>query len=101
MEFTAENLPFLSLICLPAVAFLARTLFLLKESALQQDADISSNRDLLSADISATREWLKNLDSAMARRSELMVLGTKIDSLSARIDRAEDTIDRLRNGLRK
>ena len=93
MDFSAENLPFLSLICIPAVGYLARTLAQLKESALQQDADISANRDLLSADISATREWLKNLDSAMARRSELMVLGAKIDSLSARIERAEDTID--------
>lgn len=90
MEFTAENLPFLSLICIPAVGYLHRTLSQLKESATQQDADIS-----------ATKEWLKNLDTAMARRSELMVLSSKIDSLSGRIDRVETTIDRLRNGSHK
>ena len=89
MDFS-EHLPFLSLICIPAVAFLGRTLSQLKESALQQDGQIS-----------ATREWLKNLDGAMARRSEIEVLVSKIESLSGRIERAEDTIDRLRNGLRK
>jgi hypothetical protein len=87
MEFSAENLPFLSLICIPAVGYLHRTLSTLKESALQQDGEIQS-----------TREWLKNLDAAVSRRSELHVLETKIEALASRLERAETTIDRLRNG---
>ena len=36
--------------------------------------------------------------SNFSRRSELETLQAKIDGLASRLERAEDTIDRLRNG---
>lgn len=90
MDFGAEHIPLLSLIVIPAVGWLHRQLSKLTQESIEQEQKIE-----------ASNVWLKNLDSAMARRSELDVLTTRIDSLSDRLERSEDTIDRLRNGLRK
>ena len=89
MDFT-ENLPLLSLIVIPAVGWLHRQLSKLTQESTEQEQKID-----------ASNVWLKNLDSAMARRSELEVLQARIDGLSDRVERSEDTIDRLRNGTRK
>lgn len=89
MDFT-ENLPLLSLIVIPAVGWLHRQLSKLTQESTEQEQKID-----------ASNVWLKNLDSAMARRSELEVLKARIDGLSDRLERSEDTIDRLRNGTRK
>ena len=89
MDFT-ENLPLLSLIVIPAVGWLHRQLSKLTQESTEQEQKID-----------ASNVWLKNLDSAMARRSELEVLKARIDGLSDRLERSEDTIDRLRNGKRK
>ena len=89
MDFT-ENLPLLSLIVIPAVGWLHRQLSKLTQESTEQEQKID-----------ASNIWLKNLDSAMARRSELEVLKARIDGLSDRLERSEDTIDRLRNGTRK
>ena len=89
MDFT-ENLPLLSLIVIPAVGWLHRQLSKLTQESTEQEQKID-----------ASNIWLKNLDSAMARRSELEVLQARIDGLSDRVERSEDTIDRLRNGTRK
>jgi len=45
--------------------------------------------------------WLKNLDKAAARRSELEVLVARLEAVAHRIERAESSIDKLRNGIRK
>ena len=89
MDYT-ENLPLLSLIVIPAVGWLHRQLSKLTQESTEQEQKID-----------ASNVWLKNLDSAMARRSELEVLKARIDGLSDRLERSEDTIDRLRNGTRK
>ena len=89
MDFT-ENLPLLALIVIPAVGWLHRQLSKLTQESTEQEQKID-----------ASNIWLKNLDSAMARRSELEVLKARIDGLSDRLERSEDTIDRLRNGTRK
>ena len=89
MDFT-ENLPLLSLIVIPAVGWVHRQLSKLTQESTEQEQKID-----------ASNVWLKNLDSAMARRSELEVLKARIDGLSDRLERSEDTIDRLRNGTRK
>ena len=90
MDFGAEQLPLLSLIVIPAVGWLHRQLSKLANESIEQETAIDG-----------LKLYVKNLDSAMARRSELDVLTTRIDSLSDRLERSEDTIDRLRNGLRK
>jgi chromosome segregation ATPase len=89
MDFT-EHLPLLSLIVIPAVGWLHRQLSKLTQESTEQEQKIG-----------ASNAWLKNLDTAMARRAELEVLKARIDSLSERLSRSEDTIDRLRNGTRK
>jgi hypothetical protein len=88
MEIT--DLPFLSLIVIPAVGWLHRQLSKLSEESIQQEQKIG-----------ATNAWLKNLDTAMARRSELEVLVARLEALTHRIERAESSIDKLRNGQRK
>lgn len=89
MDFT-EQLPMLSLIVIPAVGWLHRQLQKLNQESIEQEQKIE-----------ASNTWLKNLDAAMARRAELEVLIARIDSMTGRIERAESTIDRLRNGTRK
>ena len=86
MDFT-EHLPLLSLIVIPAVGWLHRQLSkLTNESILQETA------------IDGLKLYVSNLDKAMARRSEIEVLLARYDALSYRIDRAESSIDTLRNG---
>ena len=89
MDFT-EHIPMLSLIVIPAVGWLHRQLSKLTQESIEQDQKL----DALST-------WLKNLDAAMARRSELDVLNAKLDAMTNRLSRAEATIDRLRNGTHK
>jgi len=89
MDLT-EQLPLLSLIVIPAVGWLHRQLSKLTQESIEQDQKL----DALST-------WLKNLDAAMARRSELDVLNAKLDAMTDRLSRAEATIDRLRNGTHK
>ena len=89
MDFT-EQLPMLSLIVIPAVGWLHRQLQKLNQESIEQEQKIE-----------ASNTWLKNLDAAMARRAELEVLIARLDSMTGRIERAESTIDRLRNGTRK
>jgi len=85
MELT--DLPFLSLIVIPAVGWLHRQLSkLANESILQETA------------IDGLKLYVANLDKAMARRSEIEVLLARLDALSYRIERAESSIDKLRNG---
>jgi len=88
MEFT--DLPFLSLIVIPAVGWLHRQLAkLTNESILQETA------------IEGLKLYVENLDKAMARRSELEVLVARLEAVAHRIERAESSIDKLRNGIRK
>ena len=75
MDFT-ENLPLLSLIVIPAVGWLHRQLSKLTQESTEQEQKID-----------ASNVWLKNLDSAMARRSELEVLKARIEGLSDRLER--------------
>ena len=89
MDLT-EQLPLLSLIVIPAVGWLHRQLSKLTQESVEQEQQIE-----------ATQTWLKNLDAAMARRSELDVLNAKLDAMTDRLSRAEATIDRLRNGTHK
>jgi len=89
MDFS-ELLPMVSLVVIPAVGWLHRQLSKLTQESVEQEQQIE-----------ATQVWLKNLDAAMARRSELDVLNTRIDGLTDRLSRAEATVDRLRNGTHK
>jgi len=88
MEFT--DLPFLSLIVIPAVGWLHRQLSKLTQESIEQDQKLES-----------VNAWLKNLDKAAARRSELEVLVARLEAVAHRIERAESSIDKLRNGIRK
>jgi len=85
MEIT--DLPFLSLIVIPAVGWLHRQLSkLTNESILQETA------------IDGLKLYVENLDRAMARRSELEVLVARLEAMTHRIERVESSIDKLRNG---
>jgi len=88
MDFT--DLPFLSLIVIPAVGWLHRQLSKLAQESIEQEQKIE-----------AANTWLKNLDAAMARRSELEVLVARLEAVTHRVERAESSIDKLRNGIRK
>jgi len=88
MELT--DLPFLSLIVIPAVGWLHRQLSKLTQESIEQDQKLES-----------VNAWLKNLDKAAARRSELEVLVARLEAVAHRIERAESSIDKLRNGIRK
>ena len=88
MDFT--TLPMLSLVVIPAVGWLHRQLSKLTQESIEQEQKIE-----------AMGIWLKNLDSVIARKSELEVLIAKLDAVSERLSRAESTIDRLRNGNHK
>ena len=88
MEIT--DLPFLSLIVIPAVGWLHRQLSkLTNESILQETA------------IDGLKLYVENLDRAMARRSELEVLVARLEAMVHRIERAESSIDKIRNGTSK
>jgi uncharacterized coiled-coil protein SlyX len=86
MDFT-EHLPLLSLIVLPAVGWLHRQLSKLTTESVEQETSIDG-----------LKLYVENLDKAMARRSELDVLLARLDALAQRIERAESSIDKLRNG---
>ena len=85
MDFT--DLPFLSLIVIPAVGWLHRQLSKLTTESVEQETAIEG-----------LKLYVANLDKALARRSELEVLIARLDGLAQRIERAESSIDRLRNG---
>ena len=86
MDFT-EHLPLLSLIVLPAVGWLHRQLSKLSEESTEQETAIEG-----------LKLYIENLDKAMARRSELEVLVARLEAMGHRLERAEITIDKLRNG---
>ena len=85
MDFT--DLPFLSLIVIPAVGWLHRQLSKLTTESVEQETAIDG-----------LKLYVANLDKAMSRRAELEVIIAKLDALSHRIERAESSIDKLRNG---
>ena len=89
MDFT-EHLPLLSLIVIPAVGWLHRQLTKLAQESIEQETSIDG-----------IKLYIKNLDKAMARRSELEVLVARLEAVAHRIDRAEASIDKLRNGNHK
>ena len=87
MDDLTEYLPLLSILILGPVGWLHRQLSkLANESILQETA------------IDGLKLYVSNLDKAMARRSEIEVLLARLDALSYRIERAESSIDKLRNG---
>ena len=90
MDDLTEYLPLLSLIILGPLAWLHRQLSKLSEESIEQAQKIE-----------AVNAWLKNLDLAMARRSELEVIVARLEALAHRTDRVESSIDKLRNGQRK
>jgi uncharacterized coiled-coil protein SlyX len=87
MDFGAEQLPLLSLIVIPAVGWLHRQLTKLAQESIEQETAIEG-----------LKLYVSNLDKAMSRRSELDVLVARLEALAHRIDRAESSIDKLRNG---
>ena len=87
MDDLTEYLPLLSILILGPVGWLHRQLSKLAEESTEQEQKIE-----------AAQAWLKNLDQAMARRAELEVIIAKLDALAQRIERAESSIDKLRNG---
>jgi len=87
MNNLIEYLPLLSLLILGPVGWIHRQLSKLAEESTTQEQQIE-----------AAQAWLKNLDAATARRSELEVLIARLDALAQRIERAESSIDKLRNG---
>ena len=89
MDFT-EHLPLLSLIVIPAVGWLHRQLSKLANESVEQETAIEG-----------LKLYIENLDKAMARRSELEVLVARLEAAAHRIDLAESSIDKLRNGTRK
>ena len=87
MEDLTEYLPWISALLLGPIAWLHKQLSRLAQESTEQEASIE-----------ATRTWLKNLDAGASRKAELKVLEAHLNALATRLDRAEDTIDRLRNG---
>lgn len=86
MDFT-DHLPLLSLIVIPAVGWLHRQLSKLSQESIEQETDIAG-----------LKLYISNLDRAMARRSELDVLVARMEANMHRLERAEASIDKLRNG---
>lgn len=86
MDFT-DHLPLLSLIVIPAVGWLHRQLSKLSQESIEQETDIAG-----------LKLYIANLDKAMARRSELEVIVARMEAAAHRLDRAEASIDKLRNG---
>lgn len=89
MDFT-EHLPLLSLIVIPAVGWLHRQLTKLAQESIEQETAIDG-----------IKLYIKNLDKAMARRSELEVLVARLEAVAHRVERTEASIDKLRNGNHK
>jgi len=89
MDFT-EHLPLLSLIVIPAIGWLHRQLSKLAQESIEQETAIDG-----------LKLYVENIDKAMARRSELEVLIARLEAVAHRIERAESSIDKLRNGIRK
>jgi len=89
MDDLTEYLPLLSLIILGPVAWLHRQLSKLAQESIEQEQKIE-----------AGNTWLKNLDKAMARRSELEVIVARLEAVAQRVDRTESSIDKLRNGIK-
>ena len=90
MEDLTEYLPLLSVLILGPVGFLYRQLSKLNEESTEQETSIEG-----------LKLYVGNLDKAMARRSELEVLVARLEAVAHRIERAESSIDKLRNGIRK
>ena len=90
MNDLAQMLPLLSLIVIPAVGWLHRQLSKLANESVEQETAIDG-----------LKLYVENIDKAMARRSELEVLIARLEALAHRIDRAESSIDKLRNGTSK
>ena len=89
MDFT-EHLPLQSLIVIPAGGWLHRQLTKLAQESIEQETAIDG-----------LKLYIENLDKAMARRSELEVLVARLEALLHRTERAESSIDKLRNGNHK
>jgi len=89
MDSLTEYLPLLSILILGPVGWLHRQLSKLAQESTEQEQKIE-----------AAQAWLKNLDAATARRSELEVLIARLEALAHRLDRTEASIDKLRNGTK-
>ena len=90
MDLT-DHIPLaLSAIIIPAVGWLHRQLSKLSEESAEQETAIDG-----------LKLYVENLDKAMARRSELDVLVARLEALMHRVERAESSIDKLRNGTSK
>jgi len=87
MDDLIQYLPLLSVLILGPIGFLWRQLSKLNEESTEQETAIEG-----------LKLYVANLDKALARRSELEVLIARLEALSHRIERAESSIDRLRNG---
>jgi len=87
MDLTGHIPLAISAVIIPAIAWLHRQLSRLAEESTEQEQKIG-----------ATNTWLKNLDAATARRAELEVLVARLEALTNRIERAESSIEKLRNG---
>ena len=90
MDDLVQYLPLLSVLILGPVGFLYRQLSKLNEESVEQETAIDG-----------IKLYIKNLDKAMARRSELEVLVARLEAVAHRVDRAEASIDKLRNGNHK
>ena len=87
MDDLIQYLPLLSVLILGPIGFLWRQLSKLNEESTEQETAIDG-----------LKLYVANLDKALARRSELEVLIARLEALSHRIERAESSIDKLRNG---
>ena len=87
MDDLIQYLPLLSVLILGPIGFLWRQLSKLNEESTEQETAIEG-----------LKLYVANLDKALARRSELEVLIARLDGLAQRIERAESSIARLRNG---
>jgi len=86
-----EYLPLaVSAIIIPAIGRLHRQLTKLSQESIEQETDIAG-----------LKLYIANLDKAMARRSELDVIVARMEAAAHRLDRAEASIDKLRNGTHK
>jgi len=86
-----EYLPLaVSAIIIPAIGWLHRQLTKLSQESIEQETDIAG-----------LKLYIANLDKAMARRSELDVIVARMEAAAHRLDRAEASIDKLRNGTHK
>ena len=89
MDDLTEYLPLLSILILGPVGWLHRQLSKLAQESIEQETSIDG-----------LKLYVENLDKAMARRSELEVLIARLEAVAHRIERAEASIDKLRNGIK-